>query len=85
MALVREIKTRNGATVRIYDDCLAKTPEERQRRREIAQQNLNRIYTECMERNWREWKQDHPEGSTEEFLANIKRQQDEFARQMGWR
>lgn len=84
MALVKTIKARNGATVMIYDDCLAKTPEERQKRREIAQKNMNRIYTECMERNWREYRQEHPCGTIDEFLAQIKRQQDEFAQNMGW-
>ena len=85
MALVKTIKARNGATVRIYDDCLAKTPEERQKRREIAQKNLNRIYTESMERNWREYRQEHPDGTIEDFLAMIKRRQDEFVQKMGWR
>ena len=32
MALVREFKSRTGGTIRIMDDCMAKTEEERRRR-----------------------------------------------------
>lgn len=32
MALVREFKSRTGGTIRIMDDCMAKTAEERRRR-----------------------------------------------------
>lgn len=72
MAVVATYKTSNGATVRIHDDYLPKTEEENLRRKAIIQNNLNRIYTGCMERNWREWKETHPDGTLEEMLQELQ-------------
>lgn len=44
MAVVMEIRTRNGGLVRVMDDCLPKTAEERARRT----QNMMRVCCEVL-------------------------------------
>ena len=71
MAVVQTFIAPNGATVRFHDDCLAKTPEENQRRRESTKKYLGKLYVECVNRNWREWKKEHPYGTEQEFLQEF--------------
>ena len=50
MALAKVIKCPNGATVRIYDDALAPTKEENDRRLRDAWDFAEKIYREALAR-----------------------------------
>lgn len=51
MAMVMEMKASNGATVRIFDDRLPKTPEEEARNREQVRRAVVRCLEDGIEHN----------------------------------
>ena len=48
MALVKTIQCKGGGTVRIFDDCMPKTQEERERRRAEVQRAVWRCLEEAV-------------------------------------